>query len=414
MRNRLHDWMQDKHVQIDEPIRKKWDKLYDSNREYIFAVDHALQGGVGFGLAAFACGRIPGPLQKGQKRVLVPADKLPPSVATAKGFKQRAVVADDEGNKQLEVSWCPDRRVLFDVADCGAIGYYSKFWLYNCNGAGLRGCFFGDMPHTRYNRFKTSVKKAGMWSAWLEGSVLIGLRKGPWSGAAHFHTLQTAADNLFVTSDTQDPLFAFCFSRIVQYLYKGKPVPNITSEAGMEEVWSQGTSCPLWYRKGSRQKSSRWFQWVQEMDSMSQWFGYLLMVALRICIERQWWKSIEDTPLFDGVGAVVHDIGDEEHDEPLAPERDAPAMDAAEAAEGANPSPEAAAEELQKQRKKVKNTVHLAAKIMCNDTSLTLINCIRCLGKFSWDRSTAFLKETKSLEGGAQWFAQDRIVYHNI
>ena len=66
---------------------------------------------------------------------------------------------------------------------------------------------------------------------------------------------------------------------------------------------------------------------------MSQWFGYLLMVALRICIERQWWKSIEDTPLFDGVGAVVHDIGDEEHDEPLAPERDAPAMDAAEAAE---------------------------------------------------------------------------------
>ena len=122
MRNRLHEWMQDKHVRTDEPIRKKWDKLYDSNREYILAVDHALQGGVGFGLAAFACGRIPGPLQKGQKRVMVPADKLPPSVATAKGFKQRAVVADDEGNKQLEVSWCPERRVLFDVADCGAIG----------------------------------------------------------------------------------------------------------------------------------------------------------------------------------------------------------------------------------------------------------------------------------------------------
>ena len=136
-----------------------------------------------------------------------------------------------------------ERRCLLEVVDCGSVGYYSKFWLYSTQGAGLRGAFFGDAAHTRYNRFKMSVRKAGLWSAWLEGAVLIGLRKGPWSGAAHLRTLQALAQNL-------SGLFQHCFSQVVKHFYNGQPPAHVESPGMQEQVWSALLDDRLLYRKG--------------------------------------------------------------------------------------------------------------------------------------------------------------------
>lgn len=167
MDERLRAFVQEKQSQETVNFKAKQAVRYLANSEYMQAVDHGLQGGVGLSLGHFVVARKLVALAPDQARLYIPAEQLPEEVARLGGFDTRSVVVNrSSGERFLECVWGLGRMCLFGSLDCGAIGFYSKFWLYSSDGAGLRGCFFGDPCHTRYNRFKTAVREAGLWPAW--------------------------------------------------------------------------------------------------------------------------------------------------------------------------------------------------------------------------------------------------------
>ena len=392
---KLDTFMLKKVAQTTRGSKIHFDKRYESNVEHIKALDHALQGGVGLSLQAFMATRRPLPLTKDQERYFVKAADLPGSLARDGGWQARSCIHDKgSGKRFLETVWDESRCVLFETLDCGTIGWANKFWLYS--EGGLRGAFLADPCHLRYNRFKMAVKSAGLWYAWLEGSVLIGLRKGPWAGAAHMKTIQAVASNLFKTSDSKDPIFRLCYEYIIHDLYKGKPPPDAHTEQHMQHVWEWLPQCPLWHHKGARQKASRWFQWLKEAQSMGQYFGCLLMVVLRVAVEKSWYKTLEDTPLCRVDAHELEEPGDEQ-EEPAA-------HDGHE--ELARDDPGLAEDAVKDKRSRTKCTMHLSANIMCNRTQLKLMKMIYIVGEASHTAHNLQVTSAKTQAGCLEWFSQ--------
>lgn len=208
-------------------------------------------------------------------------------------------------------------------------------------------------------------------------------------------------ENLRKTSNAADPLFAACFHEAALHHYKGDLPPKLSAEVGMEELWQQLLEAPIWSRRGSRQKASRWFQWVSEMSSIATSFGFLLVVVLRVVVERGWYKTIHDTPWCKGLGGEPPehrtDLDKESAPQPIDDvlSRDTGAS-AAQAEEG-----------MANARKQAKNTMHLAANILCSGTSLKLMKVIMVFGSISQERHNDQVVRCKTQRGGMTWWAEE-------
>ena len=190
------------------------------------------------------------------RRYYTVAVDLPPSLARDGKHDSRSCVEDLEtGQRWLEVQWSSTRRILFECIDNCSRQLPSKFMQYT---VGLvRGAWMGDPCHTRYNRFKTAVKRAGLDGPWHAGSVLLGLRKGPWEGAAHFRTFQTVAQNSHASSRRPDLLFTSCYATIVNHFFQGVGVLGSGSASHMQEMRDLMPSIDIFHIKGSKEKQSR-------------------------------------------------------------------------------------------------------------------------------------------------------------
>ena len=223
--------------------------------EYMRGVDHALQLGVGLSHRRYQVPREEGPrpLLVGEKRYRLPADKRPEKLVC--GQRARSCVKDAEGARRLEVIWGEGRQLLHLTLDTGSIGWPSMFFLYClCCDQRLRGSFRPDPCHRRHNAYRMALRKAGLQHLVLEGSVVWGLRKGPWCGGAYFARLKACAENYHANADHNDPLFLACYDYIVADMTKGEPPCYTNSEENRKAVWDMLPRCPLWHRTGSREK----------------------------------------------------------------------------------------------------------------------------------------------------------------
>lgn len=172
------------------------------------AIGHSLAGGAGISLSDFKASRPPLPSSKNQRRYFVASKDIPPSSGSSFGHPLRCCVVDDRtGARSTEVKW-KKRRCLFECLDCGPIGWPARYWMYSCVGGRIRGTFVADPCHVRHNRYQSALTAAGCWPIFLDGAILVGLRKGPWSGAAHYATLREVSANYAQSADSSDPLFA--------------------------------------------------------------------------------------------------------------------------------------------------------------------------------------------------------------
>jgi hypothetical protein len=83
--------------------------------------------------------------------------------------------------------------------------------------------------HLSHNRFKQAVDASGLRAKYLDAKVVIGYRRGPWAGAAHYRTLQEQLSMLYDADGPDRPVFTACYDHIVEHYFKGDAPANITS-----------------------------------------------------------------------------------------------------------------------------------------------------------------------------------------
>ena len=154
-----------------------------------------------------------------------------------------------------------------------------------------------DPIHRRHNAYKGAIKNSGLQPVFVEGSVVVGLRKGPYSGAAFLNVLQETARSLQGSSGPDDPLFEFCYDVILHDLKAGNVLKRHHDPTVKSEIWEQAVRAHIFEQKGSRSKPSRWFSWAEQMQELLPHLGSLTYVLMRIGIERGWCRSVADTPL---------------------------------------------------------------------------------------------------------------------
>jgi hypothetical protein len=199
----------------------RFQKAGQPNVEMMRALDHALNG-IGSCLADFACPGKPKALDEACERYFVDAKELPAKFASNIGFKTRSCIVNKvTGHRRFEVSWLSERRVLAECIDAGPIGLAARHFLHQAGD--IRGLWTLDPPHVRHDHYLGAVRRAGFIDVFHEARVIIGLRKGPWSGAAHHQTMKQVIHNLRITSNPDDLLFGYCLSGIINDTHKGRP-----------------------------------------------------------------------------------------------------------------------------------------------------------------------------------------------
>lgn len=208
-----------------------------ANLEAMKAFDNSLRG-FGFSSALF---KPPTPLRPldsaKEKRCFLPADKLDDFLCKGIGLQRRSVIVDLRTNEsRLETSWHEERHLLVGVTDAGSIGMPPRHFLYSSVG-GLRGWIMADPCHVRWGHHRNAIRAAGLLDIYHEGKVLIGLRKGPWSGAAHYQAFRSVLANIEMTSGPNDELFKLCLHDIAADVYKGTPPNSAFEEEGIDDMW---------------------------------------------------------------------------------------------------------------------------------------------------------------------------------
>lgn len=281
---RTATFLGDKSKQDNKNRTAKHDKHYEPNVECMRAIDHQLQSMCGFGLKAFTAERPPQPLGQHERRYWAPASSLPEALAVAGGHLSRSCIENTEtGEKRLEVLWGNSRKMLIEVIDTGSIGYPAKFWM-GTKGL-LRHVWYRDPCHLKNNRFRSAITEAGLKNIWQEAQVIFGLRKGPWSGAAHFGGIKACCDFYFKQCDHTDALFRLCYPFIIHDFYEGQLPTHAFAEQHCQEIWDWLPRCPVFHHHGAKTIRSRWYQPNEQCEEMRKYFGAWTLILLRMGIE---------------------------------------------------------------------------------------------------------------------------------
>lgn len=258
-----------------------------ANQHALRALDNCLQG-FGLALERFKPAVVLQPLDpEVERRYFVPAERLSGFLCGDLGLSQRSCIENLQTHEtRLEINWREDRRLLLEVVDAGSVGMPARHYLYAGGGCGLRGFVMPDPPHVRWDHFRNAIKAAGLVDIFHEGKVLIGLRKGPWSGAAHYQTLRTVLENLALSSGPEDSLFKLCVEDIARDVHRGQPPTSAFEGPGLQDLWEALLGCDFFAQKGGREKASRWFGWHTQMEPLLPCLGMLKFALLRIGIEQ--------------------------------------------------------------------------------------------------------------------------------
>jgi hypothetical protein len=233
---------------------KKLKQVRLANKHHVQGLDHAMTAGCGLGLQDFIGAAPPTrALKAHEQRYFVPVSDLPTEVAEASlGRVRRACVYDENAEStRLEYELSQENRTLVSWLDMGAIGWPSKYFLYM--EAGVRGWFFPDHAHRRWDSFHNSLGVAGIAFVKNEAGLVASLGSAPWGNCAHFCRYSEAASEYFENFDCSDPLFVTMYSRIVADWYGGDPPHNYGTAEHMAEMFQICASAEVFEKKGGKQ-----------------------------------------------------------------------------------------------------------------------------------------------------------------
>jgi len=396
VQDRVHQFLQPSSTTSKKPI--SWKRPLEPNADHLKALDHALRCGTMGRLTMASFQAVGGPraLQADEERYFVPVTELPRELGEDLGVTRRACVKDNvTGNRFLVIQWQGERNILHEVMDQASIGNPARYWVYQTQR--LRGWNWFDPHHRRWNNWKADVKRSGAKSVMLETSLVVSMKKGPWSGAANFWKLSQTARSYFENFDAKDKLFGLLYDDICTDFFHDKVPANKGSEQHMSEVFQRCKSCPWFVKKGSKVKKSRWFQWSHEVEPLSEWYTVILLVLLFYSLSRGWYASIEKTPLHSNFKPVSAD----------ADPADAPAdnidqhlPDQADIAKKRTSQDE---EKAFKATRQAQDMVHLCCNILCNRSTRRVMLCMWHLSepvRIDHDKTVTMLKTQLS---SVQW-----------
>lgn len=153
-----------------------------SNRDSLIALDKSLRS-VGLSLAAFAYPLRLRALQPGERRYPLEKKMWAEEMQSSIDRDRRACVVDEgSGKRRLEApAQRAQMRLLFCCLDRGPCSWPAMAWLFQSGGAW--GCYTPDPCHLIWSDVKCSVKRSGLWQAYLEGNLLTSFKGGLSRGA---------------------------------------------------------------------------------------------------------------------------------------------------------------------------------------------------------------------------------------
>jgi len=125
----------------------------------------------------------------------------------------------DTGTTRLEHAWSRDNRVLICWLDMGSVGWPAKHWVYLSPDTKVRGWWWPDPAHRRWDNWQNSCKAAGLGFLKNEILLIASLGSAPFGNCAHFGRYSEAAAEFFTSLDTRDPLFCSMYARLVADWY---------------------------------------------------------------------------------------------------------------------------------------------------------------------------------------------------
>jgi hypothetical protein len=369
-----------------------------ANACHMQALDHALQG-VGLSLASFQAKHPLRPLKVGEKRYMLPVEKLPLNIQTLSPDRDaRSCLEFADGSRRLEVAWgSKGRMVLQNFLDMGAVGWACKPTLFVQHG--IRGHWWLDPAHRRWDNCLNAIQNTGLNSLKLEKQVQMGFMGGPWCGAGFKQRMVEAAKEYYASETWECPIFQLCYPFICEDLYMGRPPLQVGTTEHMQEVWDALPSSPIWHADGiSKVKQNRWFSIFTRYEAMCKYEGIMLNILMYICITEGQYDCIEATPLHSGSGSAL----------PLAAAGPAATSscqtDAAHGrSSGSRSVRDSGQEAMQVARQKHGSTMHLVADILADRQKTRLMTGMTLLVAPMREEHSETLVTQKTRKGNLQW-----------
>eukprot|EP00971_Amphidinium_carterae_P309688 6154448-Amphidinium_carterae.1 len=192
----------------------------------------------------------------------------------------------------------------------------------------------------------------------IAATIIYNTACGPFGSGAWQNEISWAADELTRLGGPAHPLFMLHFDEIAR---ECRARGTWGTQEHQEEVWRLVCeSKPLW-KQGAHVKYSRWFSFLQRSEDMLTTWHSLLLVLTWLGIEKKWWRTREEFPLWNPTDAldVYGSLG--QASEP----------DGEEAGEVADSG-------LQELRRKTSNQLHMTARLLANPMlrSLVAVMCV--------------------------------------
>ena len=333
-----------------------------ANMFFLQGADHMLHSGIGITLARFVVEKPVKPLLPQERRYFVPAEALGTAGLRADDppGRQRACIEDKRtGSTRLELpikltaTGTMDRPCIHVVTDEGPIGSPAVYWFFSrCNARGTKSL---DPWHKCWRNAGDACRKSGLWVVVLEYTIIMNCLRGPWGKDGFYATFKAAANHYLATSGPSCPLFQHFYDQICWEW------DEIGLEFGtpehMERIFKKLAGCRVLHRKGDHVRLGRWFSWFRNLEERSGDFSAMLLFLVYTGIREGFWTSIYDSPL---VEPCTHASSGPEGQQP---EQEVGAIPSSSAAPTSVKGSNAEVAEV---RKKCRNTLELAVRILAN------------------------------------------------
>ena len=379
-----------------------------SNRIYLQAVDHALQG-IGSQLSNFAPKHVLRPLRGKQRRYWVPAETIGPVTDPLRTV--RCCIEEEPGGKRyLELPAGPadGRAALHMNADRGPTGNVAIQFLYNHADHKIRGSYQWDHSHIMWGDVRNAMASAGLKSFMNEATLCMNVACGPWHSDAFSFVLREGGMELLKNVSLEDDsLFPFFYDKLCKDFGISVCSAGYGTSDHMGIVRAMVFDRIQSYTKGIQVRLSRFFTCFTKarVDHLPIWWS-LAYVIVYVGLRQGWWSSLAETPFMNARAPLPGDPISSAAMLVNLPSASA-GPQAAAAAAGDPPRGVAVSNDpVDALRRQSKNQLHLAAQILCNGFSRDVLASITLLvtpfEKFYSDMVTRI----KTRDGVREWLTE--------
>ena len=308
--------------------------------QHLRALDKIMMQGTGSGLSQFS---------------VTAADKIINPLRAVQGLPQTLVLHLDEGSTAFAICW------------------------YMAYSLKLRFAPIRDIFHREWNDIRLALGDTNLWWCILLTTMVFNIPYGPWEGGHWWGKMVGAMAAYVARAGYTSPLF----SALYELICKDQNITPSGTTQHRQMIFDSLMTGEAFTQKGPRVALKRWFSWIDSFKFADKcWHSRLLgLIMWGMCAGV--YKDFTEVPLWriegDVRAPIPEDSDSEDNNERDQQQQASAAVSAAEQQQlQADEKKEAVKKgsDLQALRKSCKNSLHVAACIMCKDGIQTLCRII--------------------------------------